>query len=220
MITDIIILIIIVVMAWTGWRRGLLMSVLSFAMTLISLAAVWFLIGPASRLLEKLPLLEPLAAKIDDALIGPMQTAGGSVAEAVADLGLPPLAESLLTDRFTDTVTNETAWQELSALVFRMTLSAGLFLLLFVIVMVLVILIGSKLTKLMDHLPLLGTANRFAGLLINLLLIILVIHAIIYAAALLSPLWPAAGDLVQNSRILSWFYETELWQGLLDTIFS
>src|SRR5690554_226058 len=131
MITDIIILILIVIMAWTGWRRGLLMSVLSFAMTLISLAAVWFLMGPASRLLEKLPLLEPLAAKIDDALIGPMQTAGGSVAEAVADLGLPPLAESLLTDRFTDTVTNETAWQELSALVFRMTLSAGLFLLLF-----------------------------------------------------------------------------------------
>lgn len=220
MITDIIILIIIVVMAWTGWRRGLLMSVLSFAMTLISLAAVWFIIGPASRLLEKLPLLEPLAAKIDETLIAPLQTAGGSASEAVATLGLPPLAQALLTDKFTTDIVNEAAWQGLSALIFRMTLSAGLFLFLFVIVMILVIVIGSKLTYLMDKLPLIGAANRFAGLLINLLLIILVIHAIIYAAALLSPLWPAAGELVQNSRILSWFYESELWQGLLDTIFS
>lgn len=220
MITDIIILILIVVMAWTGWRRGLLMSVLSFAMTLISLAAVWFLIGPASKLLEKLTVLDPLAEKIDEALIAPLQTAGGSVSEAVATLGLPPLAEELLTDRFNSSSLNETAWQELSALIFRMTLSAGLFLLLFVVVMILVIVIGSKLTYLMDRLPLIGAANRFAGLLINLLLIILVIHAIIYAAALLSPLWPAAGELVQNSLVLSWFYESELWQGLLDTIFS
>lgn len=220
MITDIIILILVVIMAWTGWRRGLLMSVLSFAMTLISLAAVWLLIGPASRLLEKLPLLDPLAEKIDEALILPLQTAGGSVSDAVSSLNLPPLAEALLTDRFKSGIANEAAWQELSSLAFRMTLSAGVFLLLFVIVMILVILIGSKLTRLMDNLPILGAANRFAGMLINLLLIILVIHAVIYAATLLSPLWPVSGDFVQNSRILTWFYESELWQGLLDTIFS
>ncbi len=220
MITDILILILIVIMAWIGWRRGLLMSVLSFAMTLISLAIVWFLMGPVSRIVEDQPILQPLAEKIDDAIVLPLQAAGGTVADSVSSLGLPPLAQSLLTDRFQNGVANEAAWQELSALIFRMTISAGIFLLLFVLAMIVVILIGSKLTRLMDHLPLLGTANRFAGLLINLLIVILVIHAIIYAAALLSPLWPDAGDLVQNSIILSWFYESELWQGLLDTIFS
>jgi hypothetical protein len=42
-------------------------------------------------------------------------------------------------DKFTTDIVNEAAWQDLSALIFRMTLSAGLFLFLFVIVMILVI---------------------------------------------------------------------------------
>jgi uncharacterized membrane protein required for colicin V production len=220
MITDIVILLIIVVLAYIGWRRGLVMTVISFAMTLISLAVVWFLMGPATRLLENAPFLKPISDNITEKIVDPMQSAGNSIADAVGSLGLPAVAEELLIDKVSQNGDSVAVWQELSGTLFRMVLSAGLFLLLFSVVMILVIVIGNRLTGMLDHLPLLGLANRLAGLLVSLLLCLVVIHAIIYDAALISPVFPAVTDWIKGSAVLSWFYESEMWQGLLDTIFS
>jgi uncharacterized membrane protein required for colicin V production len=221
MITDIIIIGFAIIIVFNGWRHGLLLTLLNLAVAMFSFLAAWLLMVPAAGLIEKAPFLSPLAVQIENRLLEPVQKSGSSLMESIAGLNLPEPLETLLIRRFPDSNGSfSDMWQEISASVFKTAVTAGIFILIFTILLIILYAIARKLSGLVNYIPLLGTANRMAGAIASLIILAAVLHIVLLALALVIPVFPSLEKLTEQSFIVNWFYDSESWHVLLDIIFS
>lgn len=221
MITDFIILAFALIIIFSGWRQGLLLTLLNLAVAMFSFLAAWILMVPAAGVLEKAPFLSPLAVQIENRLLEPVQKSGSSLLESIENLNLPQPLESLLIKRFPDSGGSfSELWQEISESVFRTAVTAGIFIIIFIVLLIILYAIARKLSGFANYIPVLGTANRFGGAVASLIIFIAVLNIVLLSLALVIPIFPSLENLLENSFIVNWFYESEYWHNLLDIIFS
>lgn len=220
MVVDLIILVFLIVMILVGWHRGLLVTLAKLVATILSLVLTWLLLDPVINLLESAPFMTPFADQVTRRLVEPLQATSGSIRDAVGTLTLPPILEDLLLAKIPDPDSSvPQSWTDLSGQLFRFTLTAIVFILLFMIISFLIFWISRTLTKTMDKLPLIGFANHLGGLIGGLAFGLLIIHIALLLCGLLAPWLTDLNKWLSGSILVNWFYEVNLLQRIMDTIY-
>ena len=220
MIIDLIILIFLIVMILVGWHRGLLLTLANLAATVFSLVLTWLLLDPVINLLESAPFMTPFADQITRRLVEPLQATSGSIRAAVGTLTLPPVLENLLLTKIPNPDSSvPQSWTDLSGQLFRFTLTAIVFILLFLAISFLIFWVSRALTKTMDKIPLIGFANHLGGLIGGLAFGLVIVHVLLLLCGLLAPWLTDLNKWLSGSILVNWFYEVNLLQRIMDTIY-
>lgn len=207
MLADLILIAIILINALIGFRRGLIDMLGRLLIFLVSLVLTLLLVSPLAAWLAGRPALEPLARKFADSILEPLRDTAPDIAAVVASFKLPPILENMLQEQmaghsgdFSET------FPALSASIFRFALVAALFVLFFALITILIHIISRSLTRVSDKVPVLGTANRLAGLATGSAFGLLQVVILLLLAGLTAAYFPAIGDFIENSRIAEFFY--------------
>lgn len=221
MIADFIILILVLITIYSGWRRGLLFALFNLVFAIFSFVIAWLLMVPAARLIGRAPFLSPLAVQIGNRLLEPVLKSSNSLLENIINLNLPEPLKIFLVKRFPENSGSfSELWQDISASVFRTAVTAGIFIVFFTLLFVFVHAMIRKLSGIANHIPVLGTANRVGGVLVNLVIFFVILNVLLFALAFVVPVSSSLENLLDKSYIVHWFYESEFWHKFLDIIFS
>jgi hypothetical protein len=216
MLADLVLVAILLVNALLGLKRGFFEMIGRLFLLALSLAVTLLLLSPLTGLLAKLPVLEPLATKLGDRIIAPLEKTAASVGEAVASLHLPAFLADLMQSKLPAATTGISgAHSELSAAVFHFALSVAVFVILFILVILLVHLAARALTRVTDAVPVIGTLNRIAGLAVGLVLGLCEAAIILLLVGFAAPCLPQVAAAVAQSRIAGYFYAMNVLQYLL-----
>jgi uncharacterized membrane protein required for colicin V production len=203
-ILDIIILITILIFAFFGFRRGLVLSIISLTSVIISFIA-------AKLLYIKLAVF--LASKTDwDTKINLFITGkltksfpGGHVSLSSGDSGSS--VQWIITKLFhSETIINDTI-NSVALQITNVILHVISFVMIFVAVLIIIKIIGLILNKL-SKLPVLGFVNKLGGSVIGLIKGSLLCMLIVSVASSLSIFTnsPAVINLLNNSLLCKYFY--------------
>lgn len=213
MIMDIIIGLLALIGAFSGYRKGLVNMLGRLVLILLSLALTLLMLSPFVSWLVQRPLLQPLEERISAPILEPLQETTEGWSEAVLELDLPPALQSLLAQQVPDDETPfAQAYPAFSASIFRFALTAGLFVLVFALIAIGVRLITRSLTRLSDRLILIGWVNRLAGLIVGLVFAAVQILILVFILTYLSMHLDWARDLLTNSRLINWFHASPLFE--------
>jgi hypothetical protein len=216
MLADIVLVAILLVNALLGLKRGFIEMAGRLFLLVLSLAVTLLLLSPLTGLLAKLPVLAPLATQVGDRVIAPLEKTAASIGDAVASLNLPAFLADLMRSKLPSATTSVSgARSEFGAVAFQFILSVIVFILLFALVAFLVHLAAHALTRVTDAIPVIGTLNRIAGLLVGLALGLFEIAILLLLVGLAAPLLPQVAAAVAQSRIAGYFYSVNVLQYVL-----
>ncbi len=194
-----------------GLREGFLEMVGRLLTTFVSLIVTLLLIGPATRMVNGIPFVSNLALKLSDGILAPLRDTMAGIPEAIASFNLPPFLEKLmLTELATVNQAGSVQFDNLAALIARFTVKALLFLLLFATIAILIRMLTRFLTRLVNELPLIGTANRLAGLAAGLAYGLVLVSVVLLILAFAAPYFPKAVEAVGSTFLLDFLYRNNL----------
>ncbi|MDD2533354.1 MAG: CvpA family protein [Eubacteriales bacterium] len=211
MLLDLAILILILIFALNGFRRGFLVLAGRLLILVVSLLLSLLILGPTAKFLAYFPFLNPIVESINDQVIRPLIPAAATLGEAVKRLDLPQSIESLLLAEFPNQNSPLTdLWPQLSSTLGRYVITAVVFFMLLTIISILIGSFVGLMTNVLDHVPVIGGINRISGLLLGLVHGSLIIACVILAIGFLAPFIPILADLKHDSRIVEYVYQQDL----------
>lgn len=194
-----------------GLRDGFFEIVGRLLTTIVSLIATLLLIGPATRIINGIPFVSSLALKLSDGILAPLRKSMASIPEVIAGFNLPPLLEKLMmAELSTADPAGSVQFDNLAVLIARFTIKALLFLLLFATIAILIRMLTRFLTKLVDELPLIGLANRIAGLAAGLAYGLVLVSVFLLLIALAAPYFPKVIAAINSTFLLDYLYRNNL----------
>lgn len=216
MLADLILIAILVLNILLGIKHGFFVMLGRLILFILSLGVTVLLAGPLSSLLAKAPFLAPLADKLSEHVLGPLQQTATSIGATIDSFNLPPLLSKFMQSQFPtlDSSVNQ-AYAEFSSVLLQFALNAVIFIIMFIIISILIHLLARVLTKLADKLPLVGTANRLGGLLSGLVLGLIQVSIILLVLGFLTPYLPSIASAISDSRIAAYFYSINILAYLL-----
>jgi uncharacterized membrane protein required for colicin V production len=216
MLADIILVALLLINALLGLKRGFLVMAGRLALLVLSLAITLLLLSPLAGLLAKMPALAPMATKVSEKIIAPLEATAANIGAAVESLHLPPYLEELMKSELPQAGTSVSqANPELKAVLFRFAVSIALFIVLFIIVALLIYIATHALTRVSDTVPVIGTVNRIGGLVVGLAIGLAEAAVLLLLVGFAAPYWPSLAEMVAESRIAGFFYSFNVLQYLL-----
>ncbi|MDD3866495.1 MAG: CvpA family protein [Eubacteriales bacterium] len=216
MIADIIFILILLISLIVGYRRGLFQTLGRLVILAVSLALTLVMLSPFVNWLSERPLLQPLARSINEPILEPLRDGSESLGSALEKLELPQAITSLMAESMPEPDTEfSQAYPEFSAALFRFALMAAFFVLIFALISIVIHLLTRSLTRVSDHVPLLGTANRLTGMVVGLVFGLLQCLLILLLMTFLAPRFPVIRQMLSDSMIAGWVYSTELFNRIL-----
>lgn len=212
MIADIIFILILLINIVTGYRRGLFQTLGRLVILAVSLALTLVMLTPFVNWLSERPLLQPLAESINEPILEPLREGSENLGAALEKLELPQAITSLLAESMPEPDTEfSQAYPEFSAALFRFALLAAFFVLIFALISVVIHLLTRSLTRVSDHVPLLGTTNRLTGMLVGLVFGLLQCLLVLLLMTFLAPRFPVIRQILSDSFAADWVYATDLF---------
>ena len=208
MLADIIFVLVILLNAIVGYRRGFFNMIGRIAVTLVSIVLAFLIISPVAGWLVQLPLFDPLEERIGTSVSESIQITEENVGSVVERMNLPEVVEILMLENLPEPDTDFTqAYPAFSAALFRLALMAFLFVMVFAVLIIAIHLMTRSLTAVSDKVPLLGLTNRLIGMTAGLVFASLQLFIAIFLLALLSPHISMLNQAIQSSRILTYLYQ-------------
>ncbi|HZK29272.1 MAG TPA: CvpA family protein [Clostridia bacterium] len=214
---DVSALVVIALFVWIGHRRGLLLTAVGFISSLMSIAIAFLLVRPMSGWLFKLGLFSGSMKDMSDQIHDSAGSAPSAISPVLENLGLPEtwtrkiLQESGPTGNSIIDTTVNSVWQ--------LVLGALALIVIFVIVRVAIGLVARLLTPVLNGIPVIGWLNRTGGLFLGLLWGVFTIWIIVMVLISFSLTSEVVRSFMDNSRILAYLAEKDIFRSLLDTIF-
>ena len=216
MLADLILIAILILNILFGLKRGFFEMLGRLALLLLSLIATLVLLGPLTNLLANAPFLAPLANKLGDAVLRPLEQSAANIGTAVEGFGLPAMLARLMQAELPTAESSVSqSYPEFTAVLFKFALSAAIFVLIFALASILIHFIARSLTRVTENVPLLGTANRLGGLLTGLAIGLLQVSVILLVLGFLAPYVPYFADTIAASAIARYFYSINILSYLL-----
>ncbi len=211
MLTDIIIVLLVILNAISGYRRGLFNMLGRLAVILVSLILTLLMLSPFSSWLSERPFMQPLEERISQPILEPLRTSEDNIGSVIENMNLPDAIEMLLMEQIPEQDEDFTqAYPEFSAALFRLALMAAVFIFAFAVLAIGIHLLTRSLTAVTDKVPLLGLTNRLAGLAVGLAFAGLQLTVLVVVLGLLSPYSATVSHLISRSAFLDWVYSTDL----------
>ena len=212
-ILDIIIVVIFIISAVSGLKKGLMKMFLGIMSFVVAGAAVFLLTTPLTQAMMQTPVPDMVRGKIEPVIVSVFDKAKGTVTieEALTNAGIPEFAIEFV-EKNTDTAGLENSFVE------TLTNSAtdGIvkifcMLLIFIGVHIVLSVILGIAGKMMNG-TILGSFNRMLGATIGVANAMLVVYLLCAAVMLLSPVvdMSAITDVIQKTFITKCFYNNNV----------
>ena len=218
MLVDLILLLVIAVAVFIGWKRGLVMSIFLFGTTIVAIILASVLAPVVSTGIEKLGVADAIAPKfssmVEAELLEEYKEHGeADVEEATKKLPLP----SFLKDKLSATVDKkaEESIDKMSVTIGAKAASLACVVIAFVVVFVLVLLLMQVikgLLKFVVKIPVVKQIDKFAGIVVGFAqgaMFVLVFLLFVSALSSLGIL-PGLVSAVENSTITGFLYESNI----------
>ena len=216
MLADLILIAILVLNVLLGLKRGFFEMLGRLILFLLSLAITLLLLSPLTELLIKSPFLAPLATRITDTVLKPLQQTAGNIGTAIESFNLPPMLARLMQSKLPTPDNSVTqAYSAFAEVLFRFALNAAIFIIMFAVVALVIHFLARALTRMAEKVPVAGAANHLGGLLAGLVLGLIQISILLLVLGFLVPYLPSVAKLVADSKIAGYFYAINILAYLL-----
>lgn len=207
---------IIVLMTIAGYRRGLLLSVVGFLSSLISIGIAFLFVRPLSNFLTSQGLFSTTIQSISDRIYEAGRTSAITIAPVLEEIGIPESWTRVILQTQTG---SEVDVVDYTAHAVWMLASAALALaIIYLFVRIILGFAARLLTPAIDGVPIVGWLNHLSGSIIGLLWGATVVALSIMVLVSLSGAVPSLAEWTQDSRIISFLAEKDIIRSLLDTI--
>ena len=216
MTLDIIMVAIIVLMTIAGYRRGLLLSAVSFLSSLISIGIAFLFVRPLSLFLSSQGLFSSTMQNVSDRIYEAGRTSAVTIAPVLEEIGIPESWTRVILQTQTG---SEADVVDYTAHAVWMLASAALALaIIYLFVRIILGFAARLLTPAIDGVPIVGWLNHLGGSVIGLLWGATVITLSIMVLISLSGAFPSIAEWTHDSRLISFLAEKDIIRSLLDTI--
>ena len=216
MTLDIIMVAIIVLMTIAGYRRGLLLSAVSFLSSLISIGIAFLFVRPLSLFLSSQGLFSSTMQNVSDRIYEAGRTSAVTIAPVLEEIGIPESWTRVILQTQTG---SEADVVDYTAHAVWMLASAALALaIIYLFVRIILGFAARLLTPAIDGVPIVGWLNHLGGSVIGLLWGATVFALSIMVLVSLSGAVPSIAEWTKDSRIISLLAEKDIIRSLLDTI--
>jgi len=213
---DIIMVAIIVLMTIAGYRRGLLLSAVSFLSSLISIGIAFLFVRPLSLFLSSQGLFSSTMQNVSDRIYEAERTSAVTIAPVLEEIGIPESWTRVILQTQTG---SEADVVDYTAHAVWMLASAALALaIIYLFVRIILGFAARLLTPAIDGVPIVGWLNHLGGSVIGLLWGATVVALSIMVLVSLSGAVPSIAEWTKESRIISFLAEKDIIRSLLDTI--
>jgi len=214
---DILIVLILLFFVWLGHRRGLLLTAVSFVSSLISIVIAFLLVRPISGWLYKLGLFSGSMKSFSDQIHESAGSYPASIAPVLEKFGMPESWTRRILQA--PSSSGETAVETAVNSVWLLVLSALALIVVYLVVKIVLGLFARLLTPTLNGIPIIGWFNRFGGLVLGFVWGIFTLWIVMMVLTSFSILSPPIRHFIDNSKILAFISEKDLFRSLLDTIF-
>ncbi|NLA95701.1 MAG: hypothetical protein GX838_02495 [Clostridiaceae bacterium] len=214
---DISAMIVVALFIWIGHRRGLLLTAVGFISSLISIAIAFLLVRPVSGWLLNLGLLRGSIKDVSDLVYEGVGNSSSGLASVLENLGMPEnWTRRLLQipDASGNSVVDSTVHS-----IWQLVLGALALVVVFLLVRVALGLAARLLTPILNGIPVVGWLNKTGGLVLGLVWGAVTVWLIVMVLISFSLTSPLVRSFTENSRILAFLSEKDIFRSLLDTIF-
>lgn len=207
---------IIVLMTIAGYRRGLLLSAVSFLSSLISIGIAFLFVRPLSLFLSSQGLFSSTMQNVSDRIYEAERTSAVTIAPVLEEIGIPESWTRVILQTQTG---SEADVVDYTAHAVWMLASAALALaIIYLFVRIILGFAARLLTPAIDGVPIVGWLNHLGGSVIGLLWGATVVALSIMVLVSLSGAVPSIAEWTKESRIISFLAEKDIIRSLLDTI--
>ena len=205
MTLDIIMVAIIVLMTIAGYRRGLLLSAVSFLSSLISIGIAFLFVRPLSLFLSSQGLFSSTMQNVSDRIYEAERTSAVTIAPVLEEIGIPESWTRVILQTQTG---SEADVVDYTAHAVWMLASAALALaIIYLFVRIILGFAARLLTPAIDGVPIVGWLNHLGGSVIGLLWGATVVALSIMVLVSLSGAVPSIAEWTKESRIISFLAE-------------
>lgn len=202
-LVDMVLILIIALAAWMGYRRGVIKTVVKFVLLIVSVVLAKTLSGALAESLSTALPMPGIGTKLASYLNVNMEKLENiSLAELLTDWGFPEKAANSIEEFIGSTAqsANESITRQVTPVIDQLLTEILLFAFLLLVFWLITIL----LTTLVNHvleLPILGTVNRVAGLAVGLAVGLLSVLIIVFLMDWSFPLLDASLDIGLTEKI-------------------
>ncbi|NMA17724.1 MAG: CvpA family protein [Clostridiaceae bacterium] len=213
---DIFIVAIIVLMTIFGYRRGLLLSAVSFLSSLISIGIAFLFVRPLSLFLTSQGLFSSTMQNVTNRIYETGRASAVTIGPVLEEIGIP---ESWTRTILQTQTGSKVDVVDYTAHALWMLASAALALaIIYLFVRIILGFAARLLTPAIDGVPIVGWLNHLGGSIIGMLWGATVIALSIMVLVSLSGALPSIAEWTQDSKIISFLTEKDIIRSLLDTI--
>ena len=214
---DISAMIVVALFIWIGHRRGLLLTAVGFISSLISIAIAFLLVRPVSGWLLNLVLLRGSIKDVSDLVYEGVGNSSSGLASVLENLGMPENWTRRLL-QIPDASGNSVGDSTVHS-IWQLVLGALALVVVFLLVRVALGLAARLLTPILNGIPVVGWLNKTGGLVLGLVWGAVTVWLIVMVVISFSLPSPLVRSFTENSRILAFLSEKDIFRSLLDTIF-
>ena len=214
---DLSALVLIALFVYIGHRRGLLLTAVGFINSLISIAIAFLVVRPLSGWFFKLGLFPKSMQEVSDLVHEGAQQYPTGLSPVLEGLGMPEnWIRKILQNpdaggqSVVDSAVNS-VWQ--------LVLGALALITIFALVRLALGLLARLLTPILNGVPVIGWLNRTGGIFMGLLWGIFTLWLLVMVLTSFSISSPLVRAFMEDSRLLAFLSEKDIFRSLLDTIF-
>ncbi len=214
---DLSALVLVALFVYIGHRRGLLLTAVGFINSLISIAIAFLVVRPLSGWFFKLGLFSKSMQEVSDLVHEGAQQYPTGLSPVLEGLGMPEnWIRKILQNpdaggqSVVDSAVNS-VWQ--------LVLGALALVTIFALVRLALGLLARLLTPILNGVPVIGWLNRTGGIFMGLLWGIFTLWLLVMVLTSFSISSPLVRAFMEDSRLLAFLSEKDIFRSLLDTIF-
>ena len=221
-VVDIVLIAIVALAAFLGYRRGVLKSVIKFVLLLVSVLLAKTLASPLAESLSGSLPMPGIGTKLASYLnVNMVKLEEMSLAELLGDWGFPEEAAKSVEEFVSSTAqsANESITRQVTPAIDKLLTEVIFFAFLLLVFWLIAILLTTLINNMLD-LPVIGTANHILGLVAGIAVGLLTVLVITFIAGWSFPLLDASLDIsvseiCEQSVVINFLQNLNPFMGLL-----
>ena len=214
---DLSAVILVALFVYIGHRRGLLLTAVGFISSLISIAIAFLMVRPLTGWLYNLGLFSHSMEDLTQNVQQGVEAGSTNLSPVLESLGMPENWTRKILQ--SPDLTGQSVVDQAVNSVWQLVLGALVLVCVFLIVRIGLGLLARLLTPILNSVPVIGWLNRTGGLVLGLLWGIFTLWLLVMVLTSFSITSPIVRDFMNNSQILLYLSEKDIFRSLLDTIF-
>ncbi len=214
---DLSAMVLIALFVYIGHRRGLLLTAVGFINSLISIAIAFLVVRPLSAWFFKLGLFSGSMKEVSDLVHEGAQQYPTGLSPVLEGLGMPEnWIRKILQN---PDAAGQSVVDSADNSVWQLVLGALALITIFALVRLALGLLARLLTPILNGVPVIGWLNRTGGIFMGLLWGIFTLWLLVMVLTSFSISSPLVRAFMEDSRLLAFLSEKDIFRSLLDTIF-